>query len=197
MGVQYPTLVRPTAFRDMTTKELVTINNLLSLDFPRVVKRAAIAQWKDRDKRELVTIISNHLEKTNCYVVVKDDESYGVVPRGDVGKAVNLKSEIEKMIADNEKKTAERVKTEATKKTTKKAAPKAGRKAAFDDLSTIKVLKDNPYNPNRGHYHVFELYAKSKTVGDFKRQAREAGIRLDGIAHLRHDIKAELVAVGS
>lgn len=195
MGIQYPTLVRPTAFRDMTTYELLTINNLLSLDFPREVERAALDQWKGRDKKQLVAIITAHLDKTNRYVVVKDDDSYGIVPRDDVGKAVNLKDEVEKMIKNNEKAKAKPPEPTPNPKPKAKTKPKASRKSSFSDQSKIKVLKDNPYNPNRGHYHVFELYKNSNTLGDFKRLAREAGVRLEGMAHLRHDIRAGFVAV--
>jgi hypothetical protein len=119
---KYPNVV--TRFSDLTTKELVMINNLLAQDFP--VERTTIAQWNGRSQKELVEIVTKTLDKFNRYAVINDDTgAFGLVPQTDVGNVVNLKSVMEKKV-ETETATAEK----APKAPAKKQAAPAKKPAA-------------------------------------------------------------------
>ena len=60
MGTPQPTVVQITG--DLTTIELVKINNLASLDFPDEVPQMTMEEY-DRDLSELVKIVANNLDK--------------------------------------------------------------------------------------------------------------------------------------
>jgi hypothetical protein len=145
---KYPNVV--TRFSELTTKELVMINNLLAQDFP--VERTTIAQWNGRSQKELVEIVTKTLDKFNRYAVIHDDTgAFGLVPQTDVGNVVNLKSVMEKKVEAQTataekapkrvvpKAPAKKQAAPAKKQVTKKAAPAKATKKASPEAMTVFV----------------------------------------------------------